>query len=198
MKVSTTILTLILATATAMASIDPQDLTVQRDVTSGTMIVRTTVALEHAAKIVLLDAFNNEVYSDSVQRGAFINKRFPLKSFPLSSYRLIITDNYGKTEQPLSMKSRGAIAKASSASRLVYPRVDLRAERTLVLDYANATGRKVNVRIANQAGETVFSDQVSGEDVQKSYDLDALASGDYEVIVSARDVKEYTTSFALR
>lgn len=199
MKLFTTIFVLIFATAPAMASIDPLDLTVQRDVTSGTLIIRSTVSLEQAALVELYDDLDNVLHSDTVLAGDFINKRFHLAGFGRNNLKLVVTDGRGRTTQPIRLASTGNLAEVAAASKLLFPRVDLRAERMLVIDYKNKGGRRVDITISNTEGETVFSDSVSGkEDVQRAYRLDQLADGDYQLIFSARDVKNHTTAFALR
>lgn len=199
MKLLTTIFVLVFASATAFASIDPLDITVQRDVTSGTLIIRSIVGVEHAALVEIYDDLDNRLYADTVVAGGFINKRFPLQGFGRDKLFLIITDEEGRTTQPIKLKTNGNLAEAANAQHLLFPKVDLRDQRMLVVDYKNRGGHRVDITIANTAGETVFSDSVNGrEEVQRAYRLDQLAEGDYQLIVSARDVKKHTTAFALR
>ncbi|TXF91287.1 hypothetical protein FUA23_03425 [Neolewinella aurantiaca] len=199
MKVFTTFLILILATASAFASIDPQDLTVQRDVTSGTIVMRSTVALSQAASFEITDAFGNVVYVDSVAKGDFVNKRFKEVLFSGNTYNIIVTDKMGKTTLPLKMNAKYSIAKVDKATHLVYPTMNFKSDRTMVVAYTNKTGKRVDIKIANDKGETVFTDQVSGpEDIRRAYQLDQLQSGAYQLIVSSGDVKNHTTAFALQ
>lgn len=200
MKVHIILLFLFFASATALASIDPQDLTIQRDVTSNTIIIRSTIALEQLSELRLVDHIGNIVFATSIAAGDFINKRFPIAPFTADKYELIFTDQRGKTMVPMHLKaSDGNLAQLAKATRQMYPRVTLRAERSLVVDYVNTSGKRVDISIANKDGKTVFSDQVSGEtSVQRAYQLDQLACGDYQLIVSARDVKRHSTAFALR
>lgn len=197
MKYILTLLTLFFASATALASIDPQDLTIQRDPTSGTLIVRTTVAVDQDAAFRVLDRRGNAVYNDSVRAGGFVNKRFPLTAFPPGSYTVELTDQMGATTWPLRPRGNGPVTDLAAAVRVTYPRIDLRDERTLVVDYANRDGKRVSIRIADAAGRTVFSDQVDGK-VQRAYRLDQLALGDYRVVVDGRSLKTYTQDIALR
>lgn len=197
MKLLTTILTLILATASALASIDPQDLTVQRDVTNGTVIFRSTIALPAATEVAIEDGYGNVIYTDSVGGGNFLNKRFPVSSFSANSYKLILSDEIGRTTIPLRFEDENGVVDTERVHQVIYPSIDLRAERTLVVDYQNKSGRRVDIKIANHEGETVFTDSVNGNDVSRAYRLDRLHAGDYQVIVSSRDVKRHTMAFAL-
>lgn len=197
MKLLITILTIILATGSALASVDPQDLTVQHDVTSGTIVFRSTVALPFAAEVAIADAFGQVIYTDSVARGTFLNKRFPVSSFSSNNYSLIISDEQGRTSLPLRFNNEKGIALTNKARHLLYPSIDLRAERTLVVDYQNKSGRRVDIKIANLEGETLFTDFADGNDVSRAYRLDKFNAGDYQVIVSGRDVKNHTMAFAL-
>lgn len=198
MKLLTSILLVAFASTTVLASIDPQDITVQRDPTSQTLIVRTTIALDRAAAFTLTDADGRTIYTDSVGAGQFVNKRFPLNAFPQRDYELTISDRRGATTQPFRPHAQGGVTDRSQAQRLAYPRIDLRDERTLVVDYRNQSGKRVSIRLADQAGNTVFSDKVEGTAVQRSYRLTNLDRGDYQVTVNGRDLKDYTTAIALR
>lgn len=198
MKLLTTILTLILATATLLASIDPQDLTVQRDVTSGTVVFRSTIALPAATEVAIADNFGNVIYTDSVGGGNFLNKRFPVSSFSGNNYTLILSDKIGRTTLPLKLDGKSSVVVTEKVHQVIYPSIDLRSERTLVVDYQNRSGRRVDIKIANNAGQTVFTDSVNGNDVTRAYRLDQLLAGDYQVTVSSRDVKNHTMAFALK
>jgi len=87
MKLFTTILLLVFSVATAAAAIEPQDITVQRDVTSGTLIFRSTIAMPQAAAFELTDALGNVIHLDSVAKGAFLNKRFKAAVFTANTYK---------------------------------------------------------------------------------------------------------------
>lgn len=200
MKLFITFLLLVFATASALASIEPQDLTIQQDVTSGTLVFRSTIALQIAYAFKINDAFGNLVYSDSIAKGEFVSKRFKTHMFTSHTYNVIISSNAGKTTMPLKMTAKGAIVNTAKAKHLIYPTMNFPSGRTLVVAYDNKSGQRVDIKIANDKGETVFTDQVSSgtEDVRRAYQLDQLQSGAYHLIVSSRDVKNYTTAFALR
>ena len=199
MKLVTTLFLLVFAAATATASIEPQDLTVQRDVTSGTLIFRSTIALEQDAAMSLVDNFGNTIYTDSVAKGKFINKRFPAGVFTATSYQLVVSDQAGRTVLPLKVSDKGVAANFEKAKHLLFPTMDFHSERTLVVACENAGGNRVDIKIADAEGKTVFTDKVSGsEGVRRAYQLDRLKSGQYQLIVSTRDVKNHTTAFALR
>jgi len=199
MKLFTTILLLVFSVATAAAAIEPQDKTVQRDVTSGTLIFRSTIAMPQAAAFELTDALGNVIHLDSVAKGAFLNKRFKAAVFTANTYKVVISDKIGQTILPLKVNTKGAVVNADKVKHLVYPTMNFHADRTMVVAYDNKSGQRVDIKIANAKGQTVFSDKVSGvEGVRRAYQLDKLQSGDYKLIVSSRDVKNHTTAFALR
>ncbi len=199
MKLFTTILLLVFSVATAAAAIEPQDITVQRDVTSGTLIFRSTIAMPQAAAFELTDALGNVIHLDSVAKGAFLNKRFKAAVFTANTYKVVISDKIGQTILPLKVNTKGAVVNADKVKHLVYPTMNFHADRTMVVAYDNKSGQRVDIKIANAKGQTVFSDKVSGvEGVRRAYQLDKLQSGDYKLIVSSRDVKNHTTAFALR
>lgn len=200
MKLFTTIFFLVFATASALASINPQDLTVQQDITSGTIVFRSTIALPIASAFEITDAFGNIIFVDSIAKGQFVNKRFKAHMFTSNTYNVIISSDAGKTTLPLKMTDKGAIANTAKAKHLLYPTMNFRSDRTLVVAYGNKSGKRVDITIANHRGETVFTDQVSSssEGIRRAYKLDQLQSGAYQLIVSSRDVKNHTTAFALR
>ncbi len=199
MKLFTTIFLLVFAAASAFASIEPQDITVQRDVTSGTLIFRSTIAMPLVAVFELKDNSGNVVFTDSVAKGDFINKRFKAALFPSNTYKIVVSDETGQTTLPIKVSTNGLVVNTAKAKHLSYPTMNFHTERTLVVAYNNKSKQRVDIKIANHKGQTVFSDQVSGtEGVRRAYQLDQLESGDYQLIVSSRDVKNYTTAFALR
>jgi len=198
MKLFTTIFLLVFALASASASIAPQDITVQRDVTSGTIIFRSTVAVPHSATFELTDASGNLIHTCSVAKGDFVNKRFRAVSFTGSDYRVTISDKEGQTILPLKLDPQGAFVQSNKVKHLLYPTMNFRSERTLVVAYANKSKKRVDIKIATAEGQTVFSDKASGEGVRRAYQLDKLQSGNYQLIVSSGDVKNHTTAFALR
>jgi|AntRauTorckE5430_2_1112549.scaffolds.fasta_scaffold00003_29 hypothetical protein len=200
MKLFATFFLLIFATASAIASIEPQDLTIQQDITSSTIIIRSTVALPLAAAFEITDALGNLVYTASLAKGDFVNKRFKSVMFSDRAYTIDITDQAGKTTLSLKMNSQSAIDNTIKVKHVVYPTMNFRSGRTLILAYENLSKQRVNIKIANDRGETVFMDQVSSgtEEVHRAYQLDQLQSGAYQLIVSSRDVKNHTTAFALR
>jgi hypothetical protein len=199
MRLIILIFVLLFATTGAQASIDPLDLTAQRDVTGGTLVIRSIVGLERAASFQVYDDLDNLLFTDAISAGDFINKRFTTATFVRNTYKLVITDTRGRTTLLLRMNGSSNLLDLNDAKVLLFPRVDLRAERMLVLDYTNTGGRRVNISITNTNGDIVFSDVVNGkEEVQRAYRLDQLADGDYQLIVSARDVKHHATAFALR
>ncbi len=199
MKLLTTILALIFATATAVAAINPVDLTIQRDVTSGTIVFRSVIPMEFSAKYLIEDTHGNTVFNGQLNAGDFLNKRFREAGFTSTKYRLVVTDTVGRTTLPFQVNTTGQLVDFTGADQLYFPRVDLRDERMLVLDYNNKSGQRVDIRIANNDGDTVFSDSVSGtKNVQRAYRLNKLAEGNYQMIVSGRELKDYTLAFALR
>jgi hypothetical protein len=200
MKLFTTIFLLVFATASALASIDPQDLTVQQDVTSGTIIFRSTIALPVASAFKIADAYGNIVHTDSIAKGDFVNKRFKAQLLMSNTYNVIISSQAGKTTVPIKLTSKGIIANIEKAKYLVYPTMNFRSDRTLVVAYDNKSGKRVDIKIANDKGETIFTDQVASSTtgIHRSYELGKLQSGAYQLIVSSRDVKNHTTAFALR
>ncbi|MEL7159786.1 MAG: hypothetical protein AAFN92_03435 [Bacteroidota bacterium] len=192
-----TFLTALFATATAMASIDPYDLIVRADVTNGSFVVRTTTTVPATATIEILTAAGTTVYNGTLPAGHYLNKRFPLASLQLGTYKLVFTDSLGQTVQPLLVTKKNIRQDPTKARRQLFPRVKLQDDRLLVVRYRSNTDHRVNIEVANRAGQTVFADRVDGPAIKRAYQLDKLAAGDYYVTVSSRNVKRHTTAIAL-
>ena len=179
------------------ASVDPYDVVVVEDPTNATVLFRTTVALPYATDLRLLDDGERVIYQQTVAAGAFVNLRLRRNGIPVGNYTLVFTDEKGKTECPFAIVRNALAYDFREARQTIYPRVDLRDERLLVVNYDNDSGKRVNVRLTNEAGREVFSDKVAGESIRRSYQLNELAAGTYTVTVSSTDVKNYTAAIAL-
>ena len=198
MKVLTTLMVLLLVSLGMQASVDPYDVVVSEDRTSGTILLRTTIPLANKTEMSILDRAGNSLFSQSLAGNRFLNKRFKRASLPNGDYYLVFSDSLGRTTIPLSVSREAIIGDIQGAIQVIYPTLDLQNKRMLVLYYDNQTGKRVNVRLTNENGDQVFSDQLVGESIKRSYQLKNLDAGNYFVTVSSRDVKSYTAAIALQ
>lgn len=198
MKILSTILTLLFTVSGLCASVDPYDVVVREDRTSETIVMRTTVPFSHDTKLQLLDGNDFAIYSRSFTAGSFLNKRILRSDFLNGNYTLVIADETGRTEIPLHLSRKGISYDAGEGRQLTFPRVDMSKERLLVLNYNNESGKRVNVSLTNEDGQQVFNEQLEGEGIRRSYQLDQLEAGNYTVTVTSRSVMNYTAAIALQ
>ncbi|MEM1221004.1 MAG: hypothetical protein AAGH79_18930 [Bacteroidota bacterium] len=179
------------------ASVNPHDLIVRVDVSSATFVVRSTIPMNAETKIELLNADGLGLYNGTIAEKHYLNKRFPLASIADGEYQLILSDLRGKTIQPLVVKKGVITQDLALAKQQFFPRVDLQDNRLMVVRYNNKEGNRINISVANGSGETVFQDQVKGEDIKRAYQLDKLEAGAYYVTFSSRTVRKHTVAIAL-
>lgn len=198
MKTLSTILTLLFTVSGLCASVDPYDVIVMEDRTNETIIIRTTVPFLLDAEIQVLDANDFVIYTRSFLAGSFVNKRMLRSDFLNGNYTLVFADEQGRTEIPFNLSRKGMSYDAGKGRLLAFPRVDMRNERLLTVNYTNESGKRVYVRLTNEEGHQVFNEQLEGEGIRRSYQLDQLEAGNYTVTVTSRSVMNYTAAIALQ
>lgn len=194
----TVLLLLLFSLGNVRASIDPLDIVVLTDVSSKTFVLRTTLAVNEETTLDILDQKETSLYQITLSKGQYLNKRYPLATLPAGQYTLVFTDSRGRTTQPIVANGNGVTRDLKQAQRIYFPRVDLSADRLLVVNYANESSRRVSIALVGQDGATVFTDQVKTDGpVKRAYQLDKLAPGDYYVTVDAYNVKKHVTAIQL-
>lgn len=179
------------------ASVNPIDLVILDDPTSRTLILRTTTEVEQQTKIRLSDADGLTLYTTRLDSGDYLNVRLKLAALPAGTYTLDVSDEQGRTVQPIDITGQGVIADPALATRTFFPRVDLR-DKLLTINYLNPAGKQVDIRLEDRQGNKVIFDRLPGENtVQRAYSLKNLPSGDYFVTVSTTGTPTYTTSLQL-
>ncbi len=190
--------TLLFATVTSLsASVNPIDLVIQTDPTTHTLTLRTTTSVEHPTTVKLVDGRGMVLHTAKLKEGDFLNTRFQLSALPSGTYAVEITDELGKTTQPLLLDREGITSDPALATRTYYPTVNLN-DKLLTINYLNTTGHSVNIRLVDAKGHEVITDRLTaGPTVQRAYSLKNLPAGEYYVTVTSRDVPYYTTSLKL-
>lgn len=179
------------------ASVNPYDLIVRVDVSSGTFVIRASTPMVADTKIDLMNDNGIGLYNGTIAANHYLNKRFPLASLADGKYQLILTDSIGKTVQPLVVSKGQVIQDLALAKRQLFPRINLREERLLVVNYTNIEGSRMNISLTDDAGKTIFEDQAKGEVIKRAYQLDKLEAGAYYVTFSSKTVRKHTVAFAL-
>ena len=196
-----TLLTLVLGSASLAASIDPVDVVVVADPTSKTVVIRSAMAVPHATKITLLSQRGDQLYTADVAAGAYVSLRFPVTALPAAKYVLHFTDDIGRTTLPFATDAN-QLVKYSFAEglRTIFPRVDVKEARTLVLSYpATEQSKAYRMTLRSADGKTVFSDRVDATaSVRKTIQLESLHAGIYTVAFAANNKRLHSTAIELR
>lgn len=175
------------------ASVHPVDLVVQADPTSHTLVMRTAAPVEDQTTVQIVDAKGLILHTANLSAGDYLNTRFQLAALPRGEYRIILSDELGKTVQPLTIGAEGIQADPSLATRTFYPRVKLQ-EDMLTINYLNSRGGEVNISLSDGVGNELISDKLpETTTVQRAYDLARLPAGQYYVTVYAPDISAHTT-----
>ena len=179
------------------ASINPQDLVVQTDPTSKTLTLRSLVRFESSTKVQILDEADRILHTANLDSGAYLNTRFQLSALPAGYYEIVVTDELGRTVQPMLIGTEGIEADPALASRTFFPRVNLK-EDLLTINYLNSNGSKVNIELSDEKGNSVIKDRLdAATTVQRAYNLKQLPAGEYYVTVRTARQPAYTTSLRL-
>ena len=183
---------------TLSASINPSDLIVQADPTSKTITLRSLTPFQASSKLQILDAQDRLLHTAKLDSGSYLNSRFKLAALPAGEYEIVLSDDLGRTIQPLTVGTTGITADPALASRTFFPRVDLK-EDMLTITYLNTEEKSVAIRLADKNGTAVVDDRVTtSPTVNRAYNLEQLPAGEYFVTVRVRKEPTYTTSLSLQ
>ncbi|PPK84124.1 hypothetical protein CLV84_4275 [Neolewinella xylanilytica] len=197
MKTCLSLLTLFLS-VTLSASINPADLVVQADPTSKTLILRSISEFDADSKLQIVDRDGRVLHTAKLDSGSYLNARFQLAALPAGDYEIVLSDEMGRTVQPLTIGNTGIQADPALASRTFYPRVNLK-ESMLTITYLNTAQNEVAIRLADKNGKSVLNDRInSSPTLQRAYNLEQLPAGDYYVTVLVPREPAYTTSLSLK
>lgn len=182
----------------AHASVDPVDLLVLTTPASHTVTVRTTAGVNSPTKVQIVDNLGRVLHTANLDSGAYLNSRFQLEALPNGEYDVVLSDEMGRTVQPITVDRSGITVDPALAVRTYYPRVDLK-EDVLTINYLNTNGKPVAIRLADRSGNELVSDRVdNAPTVQRAYNLENLPAGDYYVTVNAPNTPSYTTTLRLQ
>ena len=199
MKVLFTTLAFVFCVTILTASIDPYDMVILADPTSGSVVVRSTVPLSHAGTLVLEDARGRQLFNGEIAEGGYISKRFPIKYLPTGKYLLTLTDATGRTSLPFNCQHGVANYSPRDGHRTIFPSVNLGRDKKLTISYPASGGRPIEIALRQDDGAAVFTDQVQADvAIRKAYRLNALAAGSYVLTVEQEADIIHRTSITLR
>lgn len=199
MKIVLNLFCLLVFSSVATASVDPFDIVVLADHSNQSVIFRTTVSLDRTTDFEIYSLSGDLLFQEELAPGTFLNKRFKHNNFSEGGYTLILADERGRTELPLTISTTSITTNRDLALRTQFPVVDMKSSGVLVVNCRNKPCHRVSLRLTDHAGEEIFSEEVDGNaTVRRSYQLNKLAAGEYLVTISSKDVQNYTAAITLR
>ncbi len=199
MKIVLNLFCLLVFSSVATASVDPFDIVVLADQSTQSVVFRTTVAFDRTTDFEIYSHSGDLIFQEELAPGTFLAKRFKQDNFGPGKYTVILADELGRTELPVTMSSNNIATDRNQALRTQFPVVDLKSSGVLVVNCRNKPCRRISLRLTDTAGEEIFSEEVDGKaTVRRSYQLNQLAAGDYLVTISSKDVQNYTAAITLR
>ncbi len=199
MKIVLNLFCLLVFSSVATASVDPLDIVVLADQSTQSVVFRTTIAFDRTTDFEIYSYSGDLLFQEELAPGTFLAKRFRQDNFGPGKYTVILADELGRTELPITISSNNISTNRDLALRTQFPVVDLNSSGVLVVNCRNKPCRRISLRLTDHAGEEIFSEEVDGKaGVRRSYQLNQLAAGDYLVTISSKDVQNYTAAITLR
>ena len=198
MKLFTAFIAVCCLSAGLRASVDPYDVVMATDPTSNTSVIRSTIPMELPATMELVSPRGVGYYQSEVAEGAFLSIRFPAKFLPTGKYILRISTERGRTSLPFEYRKRTIAYSPTEGVRTMYPGVDLRGHRQLIVSYPANEGAELQVALLNPAGQEVFADS-NGASIasRKAYRLDNLSAGTYTLTIATDDKRLHSRELQL-
>ena len=135
----------------------------------------TYSAVESTRLVLTIRNESGEViYRDAI-KAKEINKIYDLRQYGNGKYMVEVKANNFTERKTLEIKG----------AELLEPTIDTNENANMLsISYRNQSKEEVSVVIANNAGETVFSEASAEKEYKKRFDLEKLPAGDYQVILS--------------
>lgn len=199
MKIVLNLFCLLVFSSVATASVDPFDIIVLADQSNQSVVFRTTVSFNRTTDFEIYSYSGDLLFQEELAPGTFLSKRFKQDNFGPGKYTLILADELGRTELPLTISDNNISTDRNLALRTQFPVVDLKSSGVLVVNCRNKPCRQISLRLTDESGTEIFREEVDGKvTVRRSYQLNKLAAGDYLVTISSKDVQNYTAAITLR
>ena len=199
MRLFTVFIAILCLSTSVRASINPYDVVMATDPTSRTSVIRSTVPMGLDTKLELVTPRGVRYYDREITEGEFITLRFPANYLPTGKYVLRIFTERGRTSLPFEYRKRAIGYTPAEGLQTIYPGVDLRDDRRLIVSYPANEGSPLRVTLLNYAGEAVFTDRDNaGAATRKAYQLDNLSAGVYTLTIATEDMRLHSHELQLK
>lgn len=154
--------------------------------------------ITHQTEVLLLNAAEESMYSESVEKGQrTYDKTFDLSSLESGNYTLSVRTGNQEVRQPFSLKEHLVTLDHKKRFEVFLPQINITQE-SIDLNLLNRRLATVKVSILDSRGDLVFEDLVPNVlSVQKRYNLRHLNNGSYTLVVRTPD-RVFYQDFARR
>ena len=156
-----------------------------------TLKVAVSKTLAEVVEVSIESVTGEIVHSDRFENTT-TSKRYDLRQLPIGSYNLVVTKNRAKMTQPFAINFDGISVAQADRKIALLPKVVLKGSKIDVSVFASEN-EKVEVKIYDTLGTSVFQDNVASKAFAKRYDLSKLPKGAYIVEINAGAEPEYFT-----
>lgn len=145
--------------------------------------VKVTIAnLKADATVSISDSKGVILISEKAKKGTF-GKIYNLELLPDGRYTVGVQTNLKEVEQPLLIKNDMITINSQQRREILLPFVQL-DQKVVNVMMLNSRITDVTVMIKNNAGDVLFTENLgSVVKVEKSYNIAALDSGRYQVVI---------------
>lgn len=149
------------------------------------MVLKMDAPLRVATKLEITDSRGVVIYSDNLPAKATLARQFKLEQFATGNYELVITDELFETIYSFKVTANGIKIDTSDVRQTAFPVLSIQ-ENTATLNYLNNEKLAVQVKIIDEAGSTIYTDEIRTRGVvMRTYDLSNLKESDYHMVVTA-------------
>lgn len=152
-----------------------------------TIIVNATNTNDQTITVTIEDANGATVFKEQANQGRQFAKKYNLSKLDAGDYRVIVTKNYFKTIQPITLTNNSIEMSLAERKEKFLPNVsvkDMKMDVNVLLGNYN----NVHVMVYTNTGEKVFEEHdYVVLNLHKRYNLENLKKGIYLVEVTAGD-----------
>jgi len=147
-------------------------------------------------KLRILDEEGHLLVDEAISPSELPGKVFNLEKLAIGPYTLVYSDARVELERDFSVTATGV--EIQTGEQAYYKPVFQYRDKKLDVSFFNREKGAVSVKIRNEKGDLVYQDELKESFLlEKRYNLDGLASGNYSVVVQTPR-KNYYKELAVR
>ncbi len=132
-------------------------------------------------KVRILDEAGHYLVNQPITRADMPGKVFNLEKLRNGTYKLIVTGENMETEQDFAVTNQGVEIKTEPIT--FYTPSFRYNDQMLDISFMNQSAEAVSISIRNNKGDVVYQDEIKEMRLlEKRYNLDGLATGEYQVV----------------